>query len=252
MEPSSATISAPGGIRPCCEVGEQTGGIHGDPDSGRRRPLVAFWDVAVPNTGPSQIRAAVARTRVLPVPAGPVITSTVRGEVRTCQTAAAWSSRSPRGAACSRALCARPRSCASSSAGSAPRRRAAQSPGRRGALWVCACASSLFFQGQLRGSGVSRGPGPGVDAAPVQLAAQRRRERRPLGRLDAHHLTGPPGQGLVGQAEQQFLGFLGAHLPRLRRHHQREMLEQVVPGPGRVPVRHQDQGLGQRPVLCFA
>ena len=42
---------------------------------------MAFWEVAVPNTGPSQIRAAVARTRVLPVPAGPVITSTVRAEV---------------------------------------------------------------------------------------------------------------------------------------------------------------------------
>ena len=77
---------------------------------------MAFWEVAVPNTGPSQIDAAVARTLVFPVPAGPVMISTVRAEVRTCQMAAAWSSRSPRGASGMRALGARPRSSASSSA----------------------------------------------------------------------------------------------------------------------------------------
>ena len=63
-----------------------------------RSSLVAFWEVAVPTTGPSHARAMAARTRVLPVPAGPVITSTVRAEVSACQAAAAWSSRSPRGA----------------------------------------------------------------------------------------------------------------------------------------------------------
>jgi hypothetical protein len=31
--------------------------------------LVAFWEVAVPNTGPSHTEAAVARTQVFPVPA---------------------------------------------------------------------------------------------------------------------------------------------------------------------------------------
>jgi hypothetical protein len=41
------------------------------------RPLVAFWDVAVPTTGPSHARARAASTVVLPVPAGPVITSAV-------------------------------------------------------------------------------------------------------------------------------------------------------------------------------
>ena len=54
-----------------------------------RSSLVAFWEVAVPNTGPPHARAAAASTRVLPVPAGPVTTSTVRAEVSTCQTAAA-------------------------------------------------------------------------------------------------------------------------------------------------------------------
>ena len=63
---------------------------------------MAFWEVAVPNTGPFHALAAVARTQVFPVPAGPVMISTVRAEVSTCQTAAAWSRRSPRGAACSR------------------------------------------------------------------------------------------------------------------------------------------------------
>ena len=62
--------------------------------------LVAFCEVAVPNTGPLHARAAAASTRVLPVPAGPVITSTVRAEVSTCQIAAAWSSRSPLRVAC--------------------------------------------------------------------------------------------------------------------------------------------------------
>ena len=50
---------------------------------------MAFCEVAVPNTGPPHARAAAASTRVLPVPAGPVTTSTVRAEVSTCQTAAA-------------------------------------------------------------------------------------------------------------------------------------------------------------------
>ena len=199
-----------------------------------RSSLVAFWEVAVPNTGPSHTRAAVARTLVLPVPAGPVITSTVRAEVSTCQTAAAWSRRSPRGAACSRASCARPRSCASSSAGSAPRRRAASSPGRRGAPCVCACATSRSSSGQLRGGGVPRDARPRVDAAPVQLAAQRCGQRRPFRGLQAHHLAGPAGQRLLGQAEQQLLRLLRAHLPGLRRHDQGELLEQVVPGPGRA------------------
>ena len=40
-----------------------------------------------------------------------------------------------------------------------------------------------------------------------------------------------------------------AHLPGLGRQDERELLEQIVPGPGRMPVRHQGQRLGQRPGL---
>ena len=53
----------------------------------------------MPITGPSpaavQARAASARTRVLPDPAGALITDTRWPSVRTDSAAAAWSSRSP-------------------------------------------------------------------------------------------------------------------------------------------------------------
>ncbi len=49
------------------------------------------------------------------------------------------------------------------------------------------------LQGQLRGGSVSRGAGPGVDAAPVQLTAQRRGQRRPFRCLQARHLASPTG-----------------------------------------------------------
>ena len=78
MEPSSARISEPGGMRPCWRSASSRVVFAATRMPAARSSLVAFWEVAVPNTGPSQIRAAVARTRVLPVPAGPVITSTVR------------------------------------------------------------------------------------------------------------------------------------------------------------------------------
>src|SRR6266568_1015113 len=50
-------------------------------------------------------------------------------------------------------------------------------------------------------------------------------ERRPFGCLQAHHLAGPPGQGLLGQAEQQFLSFFRAHLAGLWGERQGEVLE---------------------------
>src|SRR5204862_4363 len=108
--------------------------------------------------------AAAARARVLPVPAGPVITSAVRGEVSACQIAAAWSSRSPPCAPRSRAFCARSRSCASSTAGSASSRCAAISGVRRGA----ACARAW-----LRGSRWPASPG-------VTRVRYRRRNRGQL------------------------------------------------------------------------
>jgi hypothetical protein len=67
----------------------------------------------------------------------------------------------------------------------------------RRALRLCV-GDQVVFHGQLRGGGVPRGAGTRVDAAPVQLAAQGRRERRPLRDLKAHHLPGPSGQGLLG------------------------------------------------------
>ena len=93
-----------------------------------RSSLVAFWEVAVPNTGPSHSEAAVARTRVFPVPAGPVMISTVRAEVRTCQMAAAWSSRSPRERGDARARRARGRAALPRAL---PRRRPGAAPPAR-------------------------------------------------------------------------------------------------------------------------
>ncbi len=122
------------------------------------------------------------RVSVINAPAGPVITSTVRGEVSACQTAAAWSSRSPRGAACARVSCARSRSCASSSAGisaDAPRGQVAGQPRHVLGLRV---RDECVFHGQLRGGGVPRDAGPRVHAAPVEFPAQRLGKRRPFSR----------------------------------------------------------------------
>src|ERR1035438_9455845 len=62
------------------------------------RVLRADWDGVMPITGPRpaavQARAASARTRVLPEPAGALITETSWPSVRTDSAAAAWSSRS--------------------------------------------------------------------------------------------------------------------------------------------------------------
>ena len=112
-----------------------------------RSSFVAFWEVAVPNTrpGPPARPRPARRPRArgsCRCPPGPTITSTVRLEVSTWYTAAAWSSRRPRCVTCSRASCARSRSCASSSAASAPSRCAACSRGRCGAPCVWACATS--------------------------------------------------------------------------------------------------------------
>ena len=71
MEPSSARISEPGGIRPCSRSASSRVVFAATWTPAARSSLVAFWEVAVPKTGPSQARAMAARTRVLPVPAGP-------------------------------------------------------------------------------------------------------------------------------------------------------------------------------------
>jgi Phage integrase family len=111
IEPSSTTISEPRGMRPTRMSASSRVVLAATATPALRSSLVAFWDVAVPNTpgrsGPAQARAVTARTRILPVPAGRVITSAVRPEASTCQAAAAWSSRSPRCVTCLRASCAR-------------------------------------------------------------------------------------------------------------------------------------------------
>ena len=132
------------------------------------------------------------------------MTSTVRAEVSTCQTAAAWSRRSPCCVTRPRASSARSRSCACRGARSAPdgappARPAAAARPRAG------LRDERVFQGELRSGGVPRDARPRVDAAPVQLAAQRGGQRRPLRRLQAHHVPAPPGQGFLGQPEQQLL-----------------------------------------------
>jgi len=87
MEPSSTRISDPGRMLPGLASSWVVFAAAATPAA--RSSFVAFCEVAVPATGPPQAFAAAARARVLPVPAGPVITSAVRGEVSACQTAAA-------------------------------------------------------------------------------------------------------------------------------------------------------------------
>ena len=98
---------------------------------------------------------------------------------------------------------------------------------------VCACATSSLFGGQLRGGRVPRGAGPGVDAAAVQLAPQRRRQRRPLAAPPAT----PPARFAPTAPHRPArpaapARLLRAQVPGLGRHHQGELFQQVVPGPG--------------------
>lgn len=84
-------------------------------------------------------RAASASVRVFPLPAGPVITSTIRAEVSAWNSTALWSSRSPEPACAAWLSLACSCSNASSVAGSAPSSAAARSRLRCGA--ACRCAS---------------------------------------------------------------------------------------------------------------
>ena len=79
--------------------GRGTGRCCSDSIPPAARVLRADWDAVMPTTGPRpaavQARAISARTRVLPDPAGALITDTRRPSVSTDSAAAAWSSRSP-------------------------------------------------------------------------------------------------------------------------------------------------------------
>ena len=109
------------------------------------RVLRADCDGVMPITGPSpadsQARASSNRTRVLPDPAGALITETRLPSVSADSAAAAWSPRSPVSVQASCAWCASPASACSSRSGSAPRARAASARVRRGAPSARACAS---------------------------------------------------------------------------------------------------------------
>jgi hypothetical protein len=85
MEPSLARISEPGGIRFSARSVRSRVVFAASWTPAARSSLVAFWEVAVPTTGPSHAETAAARTQVFPVPAGPVTISTVRAEVSTAR-----------------------------------------------------------------------------------------------------------------------------------------------------------------------
>ena len=109
------------------------------------RVLRADCDAVIPTTGPSpaavQARPVSVSTRVLPEPAGALMTDARWPSVRTDSAAAAWSVRSPVRVRVSCVASARPVSAASSCAGSAPSACAACARVRRGALSARACAS---------------------------------------------------------------------------------------------------------------
>lgn len=64
MEPSSATINEPGRMRPRWMAASSRVVLAAIWTPAVWSSLVAFWEVAVPNTGPSQARAMAARTLV--------------------------------------------------------------------------------------------------------------------------------------------------------------------------------------------
>src|SRR5271169_1534197 len=103
----------------------------------------------MPITGPrpaaAQARAASASTRVLPDPAGALITETRLPSVRTDSAAAAWSSRN------------RVR---------AERTRGLRAGHLRRAAGAC-LGEHAFFHGQLRAGGVAHAAVPLIDATPV-------------------------------------------------------------------------------------
>ena len=235
IEPSSTTISEPGGIRPC--RGRPAAGWC-SPPPGRRRlrsSLVAFCEVAVPNTGPVPGPGGGGQDPGLAGPgrAGDHLDGAGRGEHVPDGGGLVQPQPALRGLlACVLRALAQLRL---QQRASAPRRRAASSPRQPRRALRLRLRDQLLFGRQLRGGGVPRGAGPRVDAAPVQLAAQRRRaaaatpappgRRRPRARPDRASSARPSSSSCAA---------CGVHVPGLRGHHQGELLEQVVPGPGRT------------------
>ena len=143
------------------------------------------------------MRAASARTRVFPDPAGALSTETSRPSVRTASAAAAWSSRSPlprarilrvaRVLRLARVARVRvPVSASSSRAGSAPSACAACARGHARRAVRAGLRDHALFHGQLRARRVPGTAVPLVDAAPVR-APQAGRQLGQLGCLQAGH-----------------------------------------------------------------
>ena len=160
----------------------------------------------MPITGPSpaaaQARAASASTRVLPDPAGALITDTRWPSVSTDSAAAAWSSRSPVRVRCVvRVVRAAGQRVLQLRRVRAERARGLRAGHARRAAGAC-LGEHAFFHGQLRAGGVAHAAVPLVDAAPVG-AQQAARHLGRLGCLQAGDRLELAAQGAVGEAFEQ-------------------------------------------------
>ena len=203
----------------------------------------------MPITAPppaAQMRAISARTRVLPEPAGALITDTSRPSARAASAAAAWSSRSPLAVFPSgvwRASCARPVSASSSCARSAPSACAACARVMRGALVALAWASMLVFHGELGAGGVAGAAVALVDAAAVG-AAQAGRDLGGFGGFQAQDGLELGAQGAVGQVLEERGGFGGVAAGAGQ--DAAEVLDHVGAGPGGLFLLRERDGFLRR------
>ena len=190
IEPSSTTISEPAGMRPWSMSASSRVVFAATCTPALRNSFVAFWEVAVPNTRPGspvgpglrcgRERAGLAGARGpddhLHGPAGGEHVVDGGGLVETQPALRDVLARAVRALAqlCleQRGVCAEPQRCLF---------------GRqvRRALRL-GLRDQPLLGGQLRGRGVAFGAWPRVDAAAVQVAAQRVGQRRPF--------AGPPAR----------------------------------------------------------
>ena len=212
--------------------------------------LRADWDAVMPMTGPSpaaaQMRAISARTRVLPDPAGALITDTRRPSVSTASAAAAWSSRSPVPVRCVWRLARVVR--ASGQRVFEPREvRAERVRGLRAGHARRAARAGLrdhaLFHGQLRAGGVAGAAVAPVDAAAVG-AQQAGRDLGRLGGFQAEDRLELRAQGPVGQVLQQRGG--RGRVPAGAGQDPAQVLDQVRAGPGALLLLRQRERLLRR------
>ena len=216
IELSSTTMSEPAGMRPWSMSASSRVVFAATCTPALRSSFVAFWEVAVPNTRPrlawlgpglrgGRERAGLAGARGpddhLHGPAGGERVVDGGGLVEAQAALRDVLARVVRAFA---QLCLEQRGvCAE------PLRRLLGRQVRR-ALRL-GLRDQPLLGGQLRGGGVAFGAWPRVDAAAVQVAAQRVRQRRPLRGLERDDGLDVPRQCLIGQAEQQRLRGAGRH-----------------------------------------